>query len=49
MKELNKKELIEISGGDRITRAFFSWLGTMAAVVAEFNEADQQTGVTGHI
>ena len=46
---LDSNELKSICGGDRFTEAFFGWLGSMAAVIANANEHDQQTGVHGHI
>jgi hypothetical protein len=47
--ELQIEELQTITGGDRLTRAFFGWLGDMAAVLGNAMESDAQHGVTGHI
>ena len=47
--ELQNDELISISGGDKLTRRFFSWLGDMAAVIGNAMESDSQHGVHGHI
>ncbi|MBC5837286.1 hypothetical protein [Flavobacterium muglaense] len=47
--DLQIEELETITGGDRLTRAFFSWLGDMAAVLGNAMESDAQHGVTGHI
>ncbi|MBF7092725.1 hypothetical protein IUY40_14405 [Flavobacterium sp. ALJ2] len=47
--ELKNEELISISGGDKLTRRFFSWLGDMAAVIGNAMESDAQYGAHGHI
>lgn len=47
--ELQVEELNSISGGDRLTQRFFSWLGGMAAVIGNAMESDAQHGVHGHI
>ncbi len=45
VKELNSDELRSISGGDSITRAFFSYLGAMAGAISAAMEAEAQHGV----
>ncbi|MFE3872290.1 hypothetical protein ACFX5F_13765 [Flavobacterium sp. ZS1P70] len=47
--ELQKNELELITGGDSITRAVFSWLGSMAAVITNAMASDAELGATGHI
>jgi hypothetical protein len=47
--ELQQEELESITGGDSLTRAFFSWLGRMAAVIGNAMESDAQHGAHGHI
>jgi hypothetical protein len=45
VKELKLEELTSISGGDRITRAFFSWLGGIVGHIEASMAADAQHGV----
>lgn len=45
VKELKFEELSSISGGDRITQAFFSWLGGLIGSIEAAGNAEAQHGV----
>jgi hypothetical protein len=45
VKELKLNELSSISGGDRITRAVFTWLGNIVGHLERSMGADAQHGV----
>ena len=49
LRALSQRELVQTSGGDRFTRAIFSYFGSMCAVIANAMDSDRQHGVHGHI
>lgn len=45
---INEKELVSISGGDRITQGFFALLGRIFGSIVAAGEAEEEPGLHSH-